>query len=283
MPAQTRSLDRFKLTGSIVAITGGGGLLGRQHAAAVAEAGGTPVLLDVDGHRASTAAADIAKEFGAHASAVDCDVTNADSVRAAFDEVRRRHGGLNALINNAARDPKVGASASTTGPHWSRFEAFSLEEWNKDLEVGVTGAFLCSQCAGRLMLEKGRGGVILNIASDLALIAPDQRIYAKPGAPASDQPVKPVSYSVVKAGLVGLTRYLSTYWASAGIRVNALAPGGVYQGQDEQFVKRLANLIPMGRMAQVDEYRCAVLFLLSEASSFMTGSVLVVDGGRTAW
>ena len=168
------------------------------------------------------------------------------------------------------------------GSHWSKVENFPLDIWNQDIAVGLTGAFLCAKLFGGEMARRG-SGVILNIASDLALIAPDQRIYRRPGVPEAQQFVKPVTYSVVKSGLLGLTRYLATYWADKGVRVNALIPGGVFAGQDEAFVQRLTNLIPLGRMAHDDEYKAAVLFLVSEASSYMTGAGLVIDGGRTCW
>jgi NAD(P)-dependent dehydrogenase (short-subunit alcohol dehydrogenase family) len=168
------------------------------------------------------------------------------------------------------------------GVNFSRFENFPMEQWASDIGVGLTGAFLCSQVFGVEMARRRRG-VILNIASDLAVIGPDQRLYRKDGLSDDRQPAKPVTYSVVKSALIGLTRYLATYWADAGVRVNAISPGGVYDGQPADFVAKLTSLIPMGRMAAVDEYQGAVLFLVSDASSYMTGSNLVVDGGRTCW
>lgn len=141
--------------------------------------------------------------------------------------------------------------------------------------VGLTGAFLCSQVFGTAMAQRDTG-VILNIASDLSVMAPDQRLYRREGLPEEQQPVKPVTYSVIKTALVGLTRYLATYWADRGVRVNALSPGGVYNGQGDEFVTRLTNLIPMGRMADRDEYRGVVQFLCSDASRYLTGQNIVI-------
>ena len=148
--------------------------------------------------------------------------------------------------------------------------------------MGLTGAFLCSQVIGSEMARRKKG-VILNVASDLAVIAPDQRLYRQDGLREDQQPVKPVTYSVVKTALVGLTRYLATYWADSGVRVNAISPGGVYNGQSDEFVTRLSALIPLSRMARVDEYKGAIVFLCSDASSYMTGFNLVIDGGRSSW
>lgn len=273
-------LDRFRLDGAVALITGGAGLLGSEHARAIAEAGGVPVLLDLDEQAAYAAAEAVARETGARALGLAADVTDLASVEAALARALEQLGRVDILVNNAANNPKVEADAG--GPHWSRLESFPLEEWERDLAVGLTGAFVCSRVVGSRLAAQRRGA-ILNIASDLALIGPDQRIYREPGIADDRQPVKPVSYSIVKAGLLGLTRYLATYWAAAGVRVNALAPGGVRVDQPEAFVQRLTQLIPMGRMADRDEYRAAVLFLVSDASSYMTGATLVLDGGRTAW
>ncbi len=272
--------DRFNLSGRVAVITGGGGLLGARHAEAIAEMGGQPVLVDIDGDQARAVAGGVAERFGVPALGLAVDITHVDGVADMVRQVLTHFGRVDILINNAARNPKQEGLGAD--PMSSRLEHFALAEWHRDLAVGLTGAVLCSRQVGIEMARQGRG-VILNIASDLGVIAPDQRIYRRPGIPDEQQPAKPVSYSVVKHGLIGLTRYLATYWAEQGVRVNALSPGGVYTGQDEGFVARLANLIPLGRMAQDEEYKAAVVFLVSDASSYMTGANLVMDGGRTAW
>lgn len=269
----------FDLTGRVAIITGGAGLLGEQHARIVAQAGGVPVLVDVDADRAKEKACKLASEFGVSASAIAVDITDRGGVKDILRRTLEQYGRVDILINNAANNPRVEEPGEV---NFSRFEHFPLEQWDNDLAVGLTGAFLCCQAIGAEMARRGRG-VIVNVASDLALIGPDQRLYRKPGLPDHLQPVKPVSYSIVKSGLIGLTRYLATYWADRGVRVNAISPGGVYNGQPEDFLVKLSSLIPLGRMAAVDEYQGAILFLCSDASSYMTGSNLVVDGGRTCW
>ncbi|MBG0777310.1 MAG: SDR family oxidoreductase [Desulfovibrionaceae bacterium] len=271
----------FDLTGRVAVITGGAGLLGVKHAEAVAEMGGCPVLLDIDEAAARERAAEIAATFGVRALGLAVDITAPEAVEDAARRIEAEFGPVSILINNAANNPKM-EDAGKNGPTWSRLENFPLDVWNADISVGLTGAFLCSRVFGAAMAERG-AGVILNVASDLGVIAPDQRLYRVDGAPEHAQPVKPVTYSVVKTGLVGLTRYLATYWAGRGVRANAISPGGVFNGQDEAFVARLANLIPMGRMARKDEYKAAIVFLVSDASSYMTGVNVVIDGGRTCW
>jgi NAD(P)-dependent dehydrogenase (short-subunit alcohol dehydrogenase family) len=268
----------FNLTGRVIVITGAAGLLGARHAEAVAEMGGVPVLLDVDGAKARRVADDLSRRFGSAAIGLAIDITDPTAVDAALETVMSRFGRVDGLINNAANNPKVEGGT----PQWTRLENFPLDVWLADIAVGLTGAFLCARTFGAAM-ARGGGGAILNVASDLALIAPDQRLYSSPGLSDDEQPVKPVSYSVVKSGLIGLTRYLCTYWPKQNVRVNAICPGGVFAGQSDEFTQRLTNLIPLGRMAREDEYQAAIVFLLSDASSYMTGAVISIDGGRTAW
>jgi NAD(P)-dependent dehydrogenase (short-subunit alcohol dehydrogenase family) len=269
----------FDLTGRVAIITGGMGLLGQQHAEAIASAGGIPVLADVRPGEVEPHSDAWVERFGSAACAMQADITQPGDVDALLTKVLVRFGRVDILINNAANNPKV---ESQSDVEFSRLEAFPLWQWQADLAVGLTGAFLCSQIIGSEMARR-KSGVILNVASDLALIAPDQRLYRQPGLTEDRQPVKPVTYSVVKTGLIGLTRYLATYWADSGVRVNAISPGGVYNGQPEAFVERLANLIPLGRMAHIQEYQGAIIYLCSDASSYMTGMNLVVDGGRSCW
>jgi NAD(P)-dependent dehydrogenase (short-subunit alcohol dehydrogenase family) len=265
------------LTDRVAVITGGAGLLGGEHAEAIASAGGTPVLVDI--RPAEDRARALAQAYGLPVAALEADITSEPDVERVLAEVLERYGRIDILINNAANNPQVDAAAEL---EWSRLEHFPLEQWDDDLRVGLTGALLCSRVVGAELARRG-GGVILNIASDLAVIAPDQRLYRRDDRTNDEQPVKPVSYSVVKTGLLGLTRYLATYWADAGVRVNSLSPGGIFVDQPSEFVQRLTNLIPLGRMAERDEYRGTVVFLCSDASRYMTGQNVIVDGGRTAW
>lgn len=280
-PAPASLRDAFDLGGRVAVVTGGAGLLGTRHGEAIAELGGTVVLLDLFADKAAAAAAALGERFGRPALGLGCDITRPEAVEAAAATVLERFGRVDILVNNAANNPKVEGNTPGQG-HFSRLENFPLAMWEQDIAVGLTGAFLCARVFGAEMARRGKG-VILNIASDLAVIAPDQRLYRKEGAAEVDQPVKPVTYSVVKAGLLGLTRYLATYWADQGVRANALLPGGVYAGQAPDFLERLAALIPMGRMAHQDEYKGAVAFLVSDASSYMNGAIISADGGRTCW
>ncbi|MBF0590410.1 MAG: SDR family oxidoreductase [Magnetococcales bacterium] len=276
---ESRGMERFNLHNKTVVITGGGGLLGLQHGMAMAEVGANVVLWDINKARLEQVAEEIKAEYASEVVTATVDITDDGAIQAAVTDLISRFGRISVLVNNAANDPKMTAEG---GVNLSRLENFPIEVWQQDITVGLTGAFLCARAIGTHMAEAG-GGVIINIASDLGLIAPDQRLYRKAGLPEDQQPVKPVTYSVVKSGLIGMTRYLATYWADKGVRCNALAPGGIRTDQPEEFIDKLAGLIPMGRMAEREEYRGAVQFLASEASSYMNGSVLSMDGGRTCW
>lgn len=273
-------MKNFSLEGKVVIITGGAGLLGIKHVEAVVEAGGIPILLDINPDTLETAVASIRDTYNVEVLGLHCDITRKQAISECLREIVEKYGRIDGLVNNAANDPKVGPGADAR--KLTRFENMSVDYWNADIAVGLTGAFLCAQVFGCYMATHG-GGVIVNIASDLAIIAPDQRLYQIAGLPPDSQPVKPVTYSVVKSGLIGLTKYLATYWAEQNVRVNAISPGGIYNNQNEDFVKQLAYRIPMGRMATQDENKGSLVFLLSDASSYVTGFNLVVDGGRTVW
>ena len=277
--SHSNALTRFDLSGRIAVITGGAGLLGPRHANAIASAGGTPVLVDLHQDRAALAAEGLQRTHGVPAIGLGVDITSQRAVEAMLEDVLSRYGRVDILVNNAANNPKVEDAGNVA---FSRLENFPLDQWDADVAVGLTGAFLCSQIVGRELARRG-GGTIVNISSEYGMIAPDQRLYRQEGLPDDQQPAKPVSYSVVKAGIMGLTSYLATYWAARGVRCNTLTVGGVFNGQPEQFVARAASRIPMERMANPDEYEGAIVFLCSDASSFMTGANLVVDGGKTCW
>lgn len=274
----TQTEQLFRLDGRVAVITGGAGMLGVRHAEAIAEMGGIPVLWDQSAERLARAAAGLAAACGGEPARHELDITDARAVQEATDAVLKQFGRVDILINNAAMTVE---SSSKVAGYFNAFEDYPLALWEQALRVSLTGAFLCSQAVGKQMKAQGRG-VVLNIASDVGVISPDHRIYKAdgdyPGTPFNT----PASYAVAKAGLISLTRYLATYWAPT-IRVNALSPAGVYNNHDERFVKRLTQLIPMGRMAGKDEYKGAIVFLVSDASAFMTGFNVVMDGGRTCW
>ncbi len=271
---------RFDLSGRTALITGAAGFLGLEHAAALLECDARVVLTDLSGGPLADALRKLNKEFPvADVLVYEMDVTSPEAIHSVQNGLSVQEIEIDILINNAAIDPKVTEDSGLL--ETSRLENFNKNQWDLQLDVGLTGAFLCSKIFGTAMAKSGKGGVILNIASDLSVFAPDQRLYRKEGLADAMQPVKPVTYSVIKAGLIGLTRYLATYWADHGVRSNALSPGGVFNDQGEEFVQRLSQLIPLGRMAKREEYRAAVQFLCSDASSYMNGQNIVIDGGRS--
>tara|TARA_R110001583_G_scaffold2103_2_gene15447 strand:+ start:115 stop:933 length:819 start_codon:yes stop_codon:yes gene_type:complete len=267
----------FDLSGKTALITGAGGLLGPKHAEAIVEHGGKVILTDHHLDRVEEKAKYLNEKYGeGSATALHMDVTDPVSV----DAVANMCGRVDILINNAAKDPKVKKGSGLTAE--SRFETMTPEYWTEGIDAALNGTFYCSQAIGNKMLENG-GGVILNISSDLGVIAPDQRIYRKEGVSDEKQNVKPITYSAAKWAIIGMTKYLAVYWAKKNIRVNCLSPTGVFNDHPEDFVKKLSGIIPMGRMADINEYKGAIVFLCSDASSYMTGENMVIDGGKTVW
>ena len=271
--------DIFSLNNKVIVLTGAAGLLGKYHAEAIASQGGNLVLLDINKDALFMQKDELQEKFSSDIIALDVDVSSEKDLTKARNEIMKHYGQINGLVNNAANNPKIEASKED---NFSRIENFPLEIWEKDLSVGLTGAFLCAKYFGPEINANKSGGSIVNISSDLGLIAPDQRLYQDPNVKEDEQKVKPVSYSVVKTGLIGLTRYLATYWPEK-VRSNAICPGGVEDGQSEQFIKKISSRIPMGRMALPSDYQGVLVFLLSDASNYMTGSIIPVDGGRSIW
>jgi 2-deoxy-D-gluconate 3-dehydrogenase len=271
------SLQLFDLSERAAVITGGAGLLGAEFCRALAEAGAGVVVADANAEAAHSVAEGLsAREL--RAVAAPTDVTDPGSVARMTAAALRAFGSLDILVNSAALDPKFDPQHSAE-PGSGAFEDFPLPAWEQALAVNLTGAFLCCQAAARPMLEQGRG-VIVNLCSIYGVAGPDQRLYQRPGQPPQ---FKPVYYSVSKAGILGLTRYLAAYYAGKNLRVNALTPGGVFNGHDESFVQAYSSRAVLGRMAEKDEMNGALLFLASDASAYMTGANLVVDGGWTTW
>lgn len=268
----------FELGGKVAVVTGALGLLGREHATALAEHGAAVVIADLDGDRSASWALELADKTGARVIGVGVDVTRAESIRALGERVEAKLGPIDVLVNNAAINDMF--ESPQAAAELSRFERYPLELWQRSLDVNVTGTFLMCQVVGSAMAERGRGSII-NVASTYGLVAPDQSLYVRPDGTQSFW--KSAAYPTTKAAVLGLTRFLAAYWGAKGVRVNALSPGGVENGQEPWFVNSYARRTPLGRMAHRSDYRGAVVFLASEASAYMTGANLVVDGGWTAW
>ena len=272
--------DLFRLDGRVIVITGAVGLLGEKHAEAVAAYGGTPVLLDLSQTAVDLLAEKLNKQYRVNAVGFSVDITDEDQVRITSNDVCKKFGKVDGLVNNAANNPKVEA---TSEKNFSRLENFPLDMWEQDIAVGLTGSYLCTKYFGFQISQNKNGGSIVNISSDLGVMAPDQRLYEEEGVERDQQNVKPVTYSVVKSGMIGLTRYIATYWADKNVRCNAMCPGGVENGQPKSFLNKVHSRIPMNRLAQPNEYQGTLLWMLSDASSYLNGAVVNVDGGRTTW
>ncbi len=279
MAEESAVADLFRLDGRVALITGGAGLLGRRYCEALLEAGARVVIGDLDGDGAAA----LAQQLGDQTLGQRLDVADQESVQAAVAASVARFGRLDILVNNAALTVRGGSQSLKPEDYFAPFEHYRRDVWEQAVAVNLTGMVLCAQAAGRQMLAQG-GGVIVNIASTYGVVAPDQRLYEGVKSPYVEGGFNtPVSYAVTKTAVLGLTRYLATYWGRQNIRVNALTPHGVYDQHDDAFVRNFVYRSPLGRMARNDEYRGALLFLVSDASSYMTGANLIVDGGWTAW
>jgi 2-deoxy-D-gluconate 3-dehydrogenase len=271
--------EKFDLTNRVAIVTGGVGLLGKEFCRTLAEAGASVAVVDLNADAAKKVADDLTRD-GFRALGIATDITKPESVNAMVASVLAAFGRLDVLVNSAALDPKFDPDAAAKGIAPGAFEDYPLEMWNDALNVNLTGIFLMTQASVRPMIEQGKHGSIINICSTYGLNGPDQRIYIKDGKRVA---FKPAYYTTTKAGVMGFTKYLAAYYAGTEIRVNALTPGGVFNNHEEYFVKNYSAKTIMGRMAKKDEMNGALLFLASDASSYMTGNNVVVDGGWTAW
>jgi len=270
-------LEKFRLDGKVFLITGGGGLLGRSYAQAIHDVGGIPVIADLD----SSHLKETALSIGPLVESIIMDVSDKESIRAGFAFISKKYGRLDGLVNNAAYNAPASSKES---PNFVEFEDFPTEVWQKSLDVDLTGSLLCAQEAS-VIFKRQKQGVAVNISSTYGNVAPDQRIYntLKDENNPKQRFVKPVSYSTTKGAMINFTKYLAVYWAPFGARANCLTLGGVFDNQDEGFVEQYEYRTPLNRMAKKDEYAATMVYLLSDASSYMTGSNLVIDGGWTAW
>ncbi len=270
-------MNEFDLSGRVAIVTGALGLIGKNHCMALAEAGAHVVVIDLNGEKSKALATEISNDYP-EALGIGLDITNKNAVEQSRIEILDKFGHIDVLVNNAAINDMF--ENPTAAAEQSKFENYPLELFEKSLQVNVTGSFLCAQVYGSAMAERGKGSII-NVASTYGMVGPDQSIYKQPDGTQSFY--KSAAYPVTKGAIINFTRFLAAYWGSKGVRVNTLSPGGVENNQDKYFMKNYAQRTPLGRMAEPTDYKGAVVFLASDASSYMTGANLVVDGGWTAW
>jgi len=271
--------DYFKIKDKVIIITGAGGLLGKEHAKIIALFGGIPILLDKDENSVQLLSEKIHEIYNVESIAFKVDITDEKQIQEVLEKVKKKYKKIDGLINNAANNPKIEKDKS----NFLRLENFDLNVWREDINVSLTGSLICSKYFGNEISKNPKGGSIINVSSDLGIISPDQRLYKRKDIPNDKQIVKPVSYSVVKFGIIGLTKYLATYWPECNVRCNAICPGGIKNNQDPDFLREVTNRIPLGRLANEDEYQSTIIWMLSERSSYLNGSIISIDGGRTSW
>lgn len=266
----------FDLHGKTAMATGGAGILGRKFCAGLAEFGANVAVVDIDAKAAMDVAEELEGQYEIRSIGIGCDITKPDSVKDMLKQVVSSLGNIHILHNNAA------GKSDDLDAFFAPFEEYSLKQWREIMAVNIDGMFLVAQAVGKHMAEHGEGGSIIQTSSIYGVVAPDQRIYK--GSHYMGRAINtPAVYSTSKAAVIGLTKYLATYWADKGIRVNTLTPGGVESGQNETFKQRYSERIPLGRMAKPDEMVSALIYLASDASSYVTGQNIIVDGGLAAW
>ena len=266
----------FDLRGRTAVVTGGAGILGKKFCAGLASFGANVAVVDQNGEAAGALANALIEQYGVSSVGIACDVSAPEDVQAMVEKVVERFGEIHILHNNAA------SKSSDLDAFFAPFEEYSLEEWRKVMSVNIDGMFLVAQAIGKQMIKQGKGGSIIQTSSIYGIVAPDQRIYE--GSHYMGRPINtPAVYSASKAAVIGLTKYLATYWANHGIRVNTLTPGGMESGQNEVFKTNYSNRVPLGRMGNPDELVGALVYLASDASSYVTGQNIIVDGGLSVW
>ena len=273
--------DLFNLKGKVIVITGAGGLLGFEYCKAIVNANGIPILIDINEKMLKSKVEELKDKFPkCICDSYVVDITKEEQIKKNCSVINAKYGKIDGLVNNAANNPKIEDNDKI---NFSRLENFNLDVWNNDLNIGLLGSFLCVKYYGFEISKNKNGGSIINVSSDLGVIAPNQNLYKKDGIVDELQSVKPVTYSVVKHGLNGLTKYIATYWADKNVRCNSICPGGVFNYQPEDFLNKVSKLIPLGRMAEKEEMNGIVVYLLSDTSSYVNGAIINIDGGRTAW
>lgn len=274
-------MDLFTLKDKVIIVTGAAGLLGYEYCKAIIQAKGIPILIDINEIIINKKIEELNTNFpDSDCKGFVVDITNEELIKKNCSEILNIYGKIDGLINNAANNPKIEDNDIV---NFSRLENFNINTWNNDLNIGLLGSLLCVKHYGFLISKNQNGGSIINVSSDLGIIAPNQNLYKKEGLSEDFQSVKPVTYSVIKHGINGLTKYVSTYWADKNVRCNSICPGGVFNHQPEDFINEISKLIPLGRMANKEEINGLVVFLLSDASSYINGSIINIDGGRTVW
>ena len=269
-------INSFSLKNKVAIVTGGAGILGQAFCNGLAQAGAKIAVLDIRNEEACEVAEQLKNSHGIDAIGLGCDIASPDSVDSMMSVVMDTFGEINILLNNAA------SKSDDLKEFFAPFEEYSLDQWRQVMAVNIDGMFLMAKAVGKQMLSQGRGGSIIQTASIYGVVAPDNRIYE--GSEYLGTSINtPAVYSVSKAAVIGLTKYLSTYWADKGIRVNTITPGGVESGQNVAFIEKYSNRVPIGRMGKPEEIVGAVLYLASDASSYVTGQNIIIDGGLSAW